>query len=300
MPGRKISLSDYRFGFNTQEKVDEFSGLGNHTTALFWEYDTRLLRRWNIDPVKKSWQSDYGCFSLSPLWRIDPNGDDDFFKSDGSLSHRTNTGTKIFVQTKDGNKTFSQIQTNSMHNRQVLANVVTFYAGLVGIQGMVGIANHQDEKNKDGTIDKHLSDKTLAYTEGDNIYVNAKGGEINDLLDDYNNLESALIHEKDHKTKGHGEKPASHTEHAEVYINQIGDPSFKNTTDDYKNGTIGSLIDELEKASIDDQVQDNDIKGLVDRANQALANTDYSISFKRKINDSYGIEFNSHKKETKK
>lgn len=28
---------NYRFGFNTQEKVNEISGKGNHTTALFWE-----------------------------------------------------------------------------------------------------------------------------------------------------------------------------------------------------------------------------------------------------------------------
>ena len=40
----------YRFGFNGQEKVDEIAGAGNHTTAEFWEYDTRLGRRWNRDP----------------------------------------------------------------------------------------------------------------------------------------------------------------------------------------------------------------------------------------------------------
>jgi hypothetical protein len=39
---------DYRYGFNGQEKVDEISGVGNHNTALFWEYDTRLGRRWNV------------------------------------------------------------------------------------------------------------------------------------------------------------------------------------------------------------------------------------------------------------
>jgi hypothetical protein len=39
----------YGFAFNGQEKDDEVSGAGNTMTAEFWEYDTRLGRRWNVD-----------------------------------------------------------------------------------------------------------------------------------------------------------------------------------------------------------------------------------------------------------
>ena len=66
----------YTYGFNGQEKVDEVSGSGNHNTALFWEYDTRLGRRWNVDPVVKPWESPYATFSNNPVLFIDPNGDD--------------------------------------------------------------------------------------------------------------------------------------------------------------------------------------------------------------------------------
>jgi hypothetical protein len=66
----------YRFGFNGQEKVDEIAGAGNHTTAEFWEYDTRLGRRWNRDPVVKPWESSYACFANNPIWYSDVNGDD--------------------------------------------------------------------------------------------------------------------------------------------------------------------------------------------------------------------------------
>jgi hypothetical protein len=59
--------NDYRFGFNGQEKVNEIAGTGNHNTAKFWEYDTRLGRRWNIDPVVKQWESGYSCFSNNPI-----------------------------------------------------------------------------------------------------------------------------------------------------------------------------------------------------------------------------------------
>ncbi|MFN9319888.1 MAG: hypothetical protein ACK58Q_04825, partial [Chitinophagales bacterium] len=52
MPNRTYSLSSskYRFGFNGQEKDDEVYGAGNLNTAEFWEYDTRIGRRWNTDP----------------------------------------------------------------------------------------------------------------------------------------------------------------------------------------------------------------------------------------------------------
>jgi hypothetical protein len=67
---------DYRWGFNGQEKVDEIAGVGNHNTALFWEYDTRLGRRWNIDPVTDPSQSGYACFNNNPIAFNDVNGDD--------------------------------------------------------------------------------------------------------------------------------------------------------------------------------------------------------------------------------
>jgi hypothetical protein len=67
----------YRYGFNNQEKVDEISGSGNHTTAEFWEYDPRTGKRWNIDPIPKDWESPYSCLSDSPILNNDPNGDDD-------------------------------------------------------------------------------------------------------------------------------------------------------------------------------------------------------------------------------
>jgi hypothetical protein len=67
--------SGYLFGFNTQEKVDEVSGDGNHNTALFWEYDTRLGRRWNLDPKPQMNISDYAVMGNNPILMNDPNGD---------------------------------------------------------------------------------------------------------------------------------------------------------------------------------------------------------------------------------
>ncbi len=67
---------NYRFGFNGQEKVNEIAGIGNHNTAMFWEYDTRLGRRWNMDPEynRKNSQSTYATNSNNPIWFEDPLG----------------------------------------------------------------------------------------------------------------------------------------------------------------------------------------------------------------------------------
>lgn len=84
MPDRSFSYENSRFGFNTQEKVDEISGTGNHNTALFWEYDTRLCRRWNNDPKPNISISTYACFGNNPIWFNDVQGDTTYrFNSDG-------------------------------------------------------------------------------------------------------------------------------------------------------------------------------------------------------------------------
>jgi hypothetical protein len=87
MPGRNVTLSAangstsqsaYRYGFNGQEKSDEiFEG---STTALFWEYDSRIGRRWNVDPVLKISESSYLCFSGNPILLSDPFGDDNHYR----------------------------------------------------------------------------------------------------------------------------------------------------------------------------------------------------------------------------
>ena len=51
------NYDSYRYGFNSQENVPKL-GEG-HTTALYWEYDGRLGRRWNLDPITKEYESNY-------------------------------------------------------------------------------------------------------------------------------------------------------------------------------------------------------------------------------------------------
>ncbi len=74
MPGRIYSSTAYKFGFNGQEKDDEVSGGGNTTTAQYWEYDSRLGRRFNPDGLANQWESPYSCFHNNPITFADPSG----------------------------------------------------------------------------------------------------------------------------------------------------------------------------------------------------------------------------------
>jgi hypothetical protein len=47
----------HRYGFQGQEMDNEITG--SSYTAEFWQYDSRLGRRWNVDPVVYPWQSSY-------------------------------------------------------------------------------------------------------------------------------------------------------------------------------------------------------------------------------------------------
>ncbi len=78
MPGRSGGAG-YRHGFNTQEKSPELAP--DHYTAEFWEYDARIGRRWNLDPVVKPHESGYTVMGGNPILNGDAPGDDFIIKN---------------------------------------------------------------------------------------------------------------------------------------------------------------------------------------------------------------------------
>jgi hypothetical protein len=81
MPARKYQqgANSYRYSINGQERESELNE--NLTTALYWEFDSRIGRRWNVDPVLNISESRYACLGDNPNYYSDPLGD---FKSEGS------------------------------------------------------------------------------------------------------------------------------------------------------------------------------------------------------------------------
>lgn len=85
-PGRKYSNGAYRFGFNGQEMSNEIKGEGNSYTAKFWEYDPRVGRRWNLDPIYNTDISRYAVNGLNPIYFEDPLG-----------NFKTKFGAKVYA-----------------------------------------------------------------------------------------------------------------------------------------------------------------------------------------------------------
>jgi hypothetical protein len=82
MPGRSFTNGNaYRYGFNGQEKSTELDPNGNLTTAEFWEYDSRIGKRWNIEPLSTKYPnlSGYVVLGNNPISAFDPDGKDVIF-----------------------------------------------------------------------------------------------------------------------------------------------------------------------------------------------------------------------------
>lgn len=112
MENPKTCTKGYRFGFNGMEMDNEVSGAGNSYTAEHWQYDPRLGRRLNTDPVVKIWQSPYAVLSNSPIINVDPLGDDDYYNKAGKYLGSTAEGTAIRVVNKANmsQETFKSMQ----------------------------------------------------------------------------------------------------------------------------------------------------------------------------------------------
>ena len=68
------NIGGYRYFFNGQEGDNEVFGDGVSLTAEFWQYDSRLGRRWNLDWIYKPFASNYAAFANNPVWFADPSG----------------------------------------------------------------------------------------------------------------------------------------------------------------------------------------------------------------------------------
>jgi len=97
MPGRIYNSDDYEFGFNGMPKDDEIAGSGNHSSFAGYGYDTRLCRRWSVDPAFRDLPglTPYSFSLNSPLVFNDQNGK----KAKVTVQRDENGGGTITVST---------------------------------------------------------------------------------------------------------------------------------------------------------------------------------------------------------
>mgnify|MGYP001305607891 CR=1 FL=1 len=98
MPGRVNYASSYRMGFNGQWKDGEFSGTdGGHYEFKFREYDCRIGRFWQVDPLFKDypWNSTYAFAENDVIRAIDLEGKEKYVKTQGTPGNNDPNNFKL-------------------------------------------------------------------------------------------------------------------------------------------------------------------------------------------------------------
>jgi hypothetical protein len=147
MPGRKYKAGSgsYRYSLNGQEKETELNE--SITTALYWEYDGRIGRRWNVDPLAHQFpeMSPYAVFNNNSNINNDPKG-----ASTKSI-HIDEKGN-VLLNKKDGDNSVF------VHNGGTKASVVKDYSAKDHSAGGKKIGELGGNVNLNGIMDNILKD----------------------------------------------------------------------------------------------------------------------------------------------
>ena len=195
-----------------------------------------------VDPLSESkpWMTPYMYCSGNPVNRIDPDGMDDFFKNNGQYSYTINNGThNIYVISYNKTNILLSNYSFGKHNAKYLASIGKYYATQQQLDmkklpnGDLSVANRTYELGSPISESLHNGGSISSGEDMMNrdrktnaITFSLENGKINDLLNNTENLKSTLRHEFDH-LKGLDE--------VKTLYNEIKNPLFKNTSDEYKS-----------------------------------------------------------------
>jgi RHS repeat-associated protein len=178
LPGRVYSTNyDYRFGFNGMEKDDDLKSNGRSYSATFWEYDSRIGARWNVDPMNTGTSSPYAAFLNNPIVYNDPFGLDtvnsvDKLKNIGDVFQHYNskTNSNFFY-----NKTANGLEGSG--SSQQLADVVFTAKAKPKASNWMGYPNVNKSDRVSWTTDQNI------FFERKALGISAvQGGESNHYL----------------------------------------------------------------------------------------------------------------------
>ena len=205
-PGRNGNR--YRFGFQGQEKDDEIYGTGNSMTAEYWQYDARLGRRWNVDPVVKCWESSYATFNNSPILRVDllgNNAGDYYTKSGQHMGSDGNDDKKGYLveesdlvyqedgETIDAEQTENKILFTENHSEFATSSNIIMQESSGDVTESLWIAHATDNESESRSGDVSMydllmttysfaEDKTELSTNNNSEIANAARAGVIDVL----------------------------------------------------------------------------------------------------------------------
>ena len=178
-------IPHYRNLFNGQEADNEVYGSGACLSAEFWQYDSRLGRRWNVDPVFKEYESPYACFAGNPIIINDKFGADtsfsdnqarqDFMKAYNTVNETINeitasitkyenelsTGTLTKFQTKKISNAKTNAEKDLAEWNKLKTDFENIFTSKVKFTYTSEINDLQENENG-----KVLGDKSKTYGEG--------------------------------------------------------------------------------------------------------------------------------------
>lgn len=146
-------MNAYRYGFNSEEKIDEWNE-GNYDLGARF-YDVRLGRMFSSDPKEAAypWQSTYAYNSNSPIWIVDVNGEGKGDPAPGELASTPESDKKYSKQSNQQKKD----QLKSLKSPNGTYFIVPSTAKYTYSDG----EQHQNQTKKEGVW-------SITYENGDN------------------------------------------------------------------------------------------------------------------------------------
>jgi len=216
-------------------------------------YDPRTSIWYGVDPMAEKYpnKTPYHYCSNSPIVRIDPNGEDDYFSDSGQFIGKDNAKTdfvRIVNDEKITDKQREQLQAGTFNNKagEKVSDMITDKS--LSKSAIINIVNHYDKElgqveGKSPNIVKGLlvSEKTIMQAESNNklrIGVTKDGDlrKINPLLNTASNIKNTLVHEYKHFSD-YARKPLpDNSVHRELRAieAQRAHPTWENTTNEYR------------------------------------------------------------------
>lgn len=261
-------------GYNSELQRNKYIGKEfDHTSGLDWyDHGARMY-----DAAKGSWDrmdflcekntssSIYGYCHNNPILFVDPDGNDDYFSNNGNYLYSKNNTANIYVFQGKTPVKFNKFDLRNTNNMKVGARVIGHYARLAGIkynmnggEGHVGISTLHTTDTEEGV---------LAQTLGKDIFIKMTNGKLNEEMYNSNNLVSTLEHEKEHQESN---ERLTFFIHSNIVLKQIQADSFNKCSENFQVGTVGNLIDLMNKANNSNSNSTNSLIQLMNKVNDAI------------------------------